>query len=431
MSDSRTAGVSRRAFLKRAAAGAAGIAAAPTIVPSSVFGADAPSERVRVGHIGVGGRGGSLLRGFLGVKGGESVAVADCFASRRRRAVGWIDGRYGKKGAKAYADFRELLARDDIDAVVVATPDHWHVPIAIAAAKAGKGMYVEKPLGVCMSWNFACREAVQRYGVAFQYGTQQRSSGHFRRACELVLNGRIGEIKTVEVHAPAGRGGGSTDPIPVPEDLDYDTWLGPAPVTPYTKDRCTALGTYHHYDNAIGFIAGWGAHPLDIAVWGWDLEDAVPVEIEGTGTIPEEGLYNTITRWDVRGRYANGVAFKFIDGGDLTIFHGTKGTVQVGRDPRKFQTDPPSLKSERIGGDERRLQVSRHHGQDFIDAVRGGTQPVSNIVDAVRSDTISHLGDIAIRTGRKITWDPKAEKIVGDPAATQMMHRSLRSPWRL
>jgi len=422
--------LNRRGFLKAAA----GAVAAPYVITSAALGGKgkpAASERIGMGHIGVGGRGSGVMGGFLGLKDCQCIAVADAFNSRRRRAAQRADSRYGGKVCKAYADFRELLADKDVDGVVIATPDHWHVPIAIAAAKAGKDMYVEKPLGLCAAWNLKAREAIQRYGVMFQYGTQQRSSGHLRQACELVLNGRIGQLKKIEVHAPAGRGGGSTTPIPVPEDLDYNMWLGPAPKSPYTKDRCTANGTYHVYDNAIGFIAGWGAHPLDIAVWGWDLKDAVPVEIEGTGKIPTEGLFNSITHWNVKGRYANGVQFEFKDGSDLTIFYGTKGTVQVGRSRGKFKTDPVSLATSKIGPDERHLPVSTHHGQNLLDAMKTRSQPVSNIVDAVRSDTISHLSDIAIRTGRKIQWDPVKEQIVDDDQAARMLNRPLRAPWRL
>jgi len=421
----------RRRFLKHAGASATAAVVLPAIVPSSVFGADAPSNRIAMGHIGVGGRGGGLLGGFLGLKDCQCIAVADAFQSRRDRAVARIDKHYKGKVARAHADFRDLLARDDVDAVVIATPDHWHVPAALEAARAGKDMYVEKPLGLCVKWNIALREAVQRYGSVFQYGTQQRSSAHLRYACELVLNGRIGELTKIEVHAPAGRSGGSTEVIPVPDGLDYDMWLGPARVSPYTRDRCTSGGSWHVYDNAIGFLGGWGAHPLDIAVWGWDLEQAVPVEIEGTGTIPTEGLFSTVTHWDLRGRYANGVAFEFRDGGDLTIFHGTKGTVQVGRSRGKFQTDPVSLATSKIGPDERRLPVSANHGQNLLDAIQTRSQPVSNIVDAVRSDTISHLSDIAIRTGRKIQWDPKKEQILNDDQAARMLDRALRAPWRL
>ena len=421
----------RRAFLKNTAAAAAAGIALPTIVPSTVFGADAPSNKIGVGHIGVGGRGGGLLSGFLGLADAKCVAVSDCFQDRRDRAAGRINAKYGGETCKKYADFRELLADENVDAVVIATPDHWHVVAALAAAKAGKDMYVEKPLGLCVKWDIAMREAVKRYGTVFQYGTQQRSSGHFRQACELVLNGRIGEIKKIEVHAPAGKAGGSTTEIPTPEGLDYDRWLGPAPASPYTKDRCTSAGSWHVYDNAIGFLGGWGAHPLDIAVWGWDLMDAMPVEIEGTGTIPTEGLFTTVTNWNIRGRYDSGVEFEFKDGSDLTIFHGAKGTVQVGRNRAKFQTTPKSLATATIGPNEKRLPASTHHGQNLLDAIKTRSQPVSNIVDAVRSDTISHLSDIAIRTGRKIKWDPKKEEIVGDAQASRMLDRTLRAPWRL
>jgi glucose-fructose oxidoreductase len=417
--------ITRRDLLR---SGAAAVAF-PAVVSSSVLGANAPSNRIHLGHIGVGGRGRSLLGGFLQLKDCQCVAVADPFRSRREGAAARIDKHYGRKVCTAYRDFRSLIARSDVDAVVIATPDHWHVPAGIAAARAGKDMYIEKPLGLCHQWNVALREAIRQYGGVFQYGTQQRSSSHCRHGCELVVNGRIGEIRKIEVHAPAGSGGGSTKPIPVPADLDYDLWLGPAPVSSYTRDRCTSAGTYFIYDNSIGFLGGWGAHPLDIAVWGWDLEAAVPVEIEGTGTLPVEGLFDTVTRWNVRGKYANGVEFKFIDGGDLTVFYGTEGTVWISRG--SLRTDPPSLKTSKIAPGERHLRVSRNHGQDLLDAIKTRSQPASNLTDAVRSDTISHLSDIAIRTGRRITWDPKRERIVGDDAAARMLRRALRAPWHL
>ncbi len=423
--------LTRRRFLKRVSATAAGAIVLPTIVPSSVFGADAPSNRITMSHIGVGGQGSGLMRGFVGLKDCQSVAVADPFKSRRQRAADYINKRYNGKVCKMYGDFREMLARDDIDGVVIATPDHWHVPAALEAARTGKDMYVEKPLGLCVKWNTALREAIQRNGRMFQYGTQQRSSAHLRLACELVLSGRIGKVTKIEVHAPAGASGGSTKPIPVPDDLDYNMWLGPAPWSPYTQHRCTNAGSWHVYDNSIGFLGGWGAHPLDIGVWGWDLEGAVPVEIEGTGKIPTEGLFTTVTHWNIRGRFADGTEFKFIDGSDLTIFYGTKGTVQVGRGRNKFRTDPPSLATSTIGPNDVHLPVSRHHQHNLIEAIKTRTHPVSNIVDAVRSDTISHLSDIAIRTGRKIKWDPKAEQIIGDDQAARMLDRALRAPWRL
>lgn len=424
--------VSRRAFLRNTTALAAGAIAAPYVITSTALGADgvpAASERVTLGHIGVGSRGSGVLKGFLGLKDCQSLAVADAFTDRRDKIATMINERAGSSICKPYHDFRELLAREDIDAVVVATPDHWHVPILVAAAKAGKDMYVEKPLGLCLDWDLKARAAIKQHGSVFQYGTQQRSSAHCRLGCELVLNGVIGELKSIEVHAPAGKAGGSTEQIPVPVGFDYDLWLGPAPVSPYTKDRCTSAGSWFVYDNSIGFLGGWGAHPLDIAVWPLTPEQAVPVEYEGTGVIPTEGLFNTVTTWSVRGKYASGVEFIFKDGGDLTIFTGTKGSISVSRGGLK--SDPESLIKTRLGPEAKRLTASTHHGQNFIDAVKTRAKPVSDIDDAVRSDTISHLADIAIRTGRKIKWDWQKEVIIGDDQAGRMLRRALRAPWRL
>jgi predicted dehydrogenase len=424
--------VCRRTFLKGAGA-AAGAVAFPYVFPSTAFGA---AERVTIGHIGVGGMGGGHLNRMSHRDDAQVLAVCDCFRSRREGKTRQVNALYARRfgrekyvSAKAYADFREVLARDDIDGVLVATTDHWHVPVAIAAARAGKDMYVEKPLGVAVSWNKAAREAVHRYGAVFQYGTQQRSSRHCRFGCELVRNGRIGELKRIEVTAPAGTGGGSTKPMPVPDELDYDRWLGPAPVSPYTRDRCTNQGSYHIYDNSLGFIAGWGAHPLDILVWGMGPEDPVPVEYEGTGKIPTDGLYNTITHWDVRCRYASGVEMTFGHGGDLTKFYGTEGWVSIRR--HGLDAHPKSLLKSSIGPDEIHLVESRNQHGNFIEAIRTRATPVSNIDDAFQSDLISHMGDIAIRTGRTIRWDPKREEIVGDEAASRMLTRPMRSPWRL
>ncbi len=419
-------GLTRRSFLKRTAAGLA----APAVITSGAVGAaPAPSDRIALGHIGVGGRGSGLLNGFLGLRDCRCLAVADPFRDRRERAAARIDKRYGTKGAAACNDYRELLARDDIDGVVVATPDHWHVPVAMHAARAGKDSYVEKPLGLCIAWNLACREVIRRYGRVFQYGTQQRSSGHLRHACELVHNGYIGEVQAIDVVAPDGRTGGSMAPIPVPDGFDYDLWLGPAPTSPYTRDRCTSAGSWFVYDNAIGFLGGWGAHPLDIALWGWPRELQVPVELEGTGYIAPDGLFDTVTRWNLRGRYANGMTFTLKPGGDLTTFTGTEGVVAVRRGG--LRTEPASLRTHALGPNDRRLQLSHNHGQSFLDGIKTRTDAVSNIDDAVQSDIISHLSDIAIRLGRKIRWDPTTETIPDDAEAQRMMNRALRSPWRL
>jgi len=426
--------LTRRAFLKGAAVSAGAALALPTIVPSSVFGAAAPSNRVILGHIGVGGQGSGLLGGFLGLAQGQCVAICDPIKQRREGQAARVESHYASrsdkgtyKGCKAYNDFRDLLARDDLNAVVIATPDHWHVPTALAAVKAGKDVYVEKPLGVSVAENKALRGAVHRHGAIFQYGTQQRCfNTQCGFACELVRNGYIGELKAIHVVAPDGATGGDPTPQPVPEGLDYDLWLGPAPVKPYTHDRVFGGGRWFIYDYALGFIAGWGAHPLDIAHWGYPH---IPVEYEGTGVIPTEGLFDTIVHWDVRGRYAGGVEFTLKPGGDKTTFVGTEGWVAPSRGG--ISAEPESLLKVKIKPTEVHLLQENHHYQNFLSAVLSRKTPASDIDSAVQSDFISHLSDIAIRTGRKIKWDPKTEQIVGDEQASRMLSRALRSPWRL
>jgi predicted dehydrogenase len=303
------------------------------------------------------------------------------------------------------------------------------VPIAIAAVRAGKDVYVEKPLGVSIEQNKAMRTTVHQYGAVFQYGTQQRSfNQHCGFACELVRNGYIGEVKAVHVIAPNGVTGGDPTPQPVPEGFDYDLWLGPAPVTPYTHDRVIGTGRFHIYDYALGFIAGWGAHPLDIAHWGYPH---IPVEYEGTGRIPTEGLFDTVVDWDVRGRYASGAEFTLKPGSDLTTFVGTKGWIAAGRGRDKLAAEPASLLDVKIKPEEIHLLQEKNHYADFLNCVLSRRTPASNIDSAVQSDFISHLGDICIRTGRKIKWDPVKETIVGDEAACRMMRRPMRAPWTI
>lgn len=455
----RPMNLNRRRFLR----GAAFAAAAPMIVPSSVFGnatTPAPSNRIALGHIGVGGQGTGLLRNFLNVAGAQSVAVSDCFASRRERAQKTIEEHYGAgagkdgwKGCQTYRDFRELLARPDIDAVVIATPDHGHVPVGLCAVRAGKDTYIEKPLGVAMTWDWALREEVRRRGSIFQYGTQQRSSQHFRLACELVRNGICGPLKRMEVWSPALGPGALTrhvaadDPelkaIEPPADLDYDRWLGPAPSAPYTAVRCTNQGAYHIYDYALGFIAGWGVHPLDIAQWGHDEDRSVPVEYEGTGGIPREGLFDTLAVWDVQCRYADGVTMRFMDAdtakplvsayrkfeGHGTTFFGDKGWVSVDRGGL-YASDPSWLQIKWKPSDIR-LYESANHYANYVDGVRSRRPTICPIDVAVKDDLISHVSDICIRLRRKVRWDEAKEQILGDEQASRLLHRPLRAPWTL
>ena len=450
--------LNRRDFLK-----GAGLAAAPLVLPARALGLGAlppPSERVTLGYVGVGGRGNALAYRFLRVPGAQSVAVCDAKKERLESTAAAFDAFYAERDGKGsyrgcakYGDFRELLAREDIDAVVIATPDHWHVPVALAAVRAGKDVYVEKPLSTAVTWNQALRTEVQRYGAVFQYGTQQRSDPKFRIACELVRNGLIGELRRMEAWCPGmaargtyektSKGGGSVKPIPVPPGLDYEMWLGPAPWSAYTKDRCTEWGAYHVYDNSLGFIAGWGAHPLDIAQWGHGSDHTAPVYYEGTGRIPQHGLFDTISDWNVHGRYADGVTLRFMNSGTAepvvsqyrkftnhgTTFFGSKGWVSVDRGGL-YASDPAVLRAK-PGPGAVRLYASDDHWRNFIESVRLRRPAVSPVEAAVQSDIISHLSDICIRTGRPVRWDPEQEVILGDKAAARRLHRPLRSPWHL
>ena len=413
---------SRRSILKGALATAF---AAPLVVPRSIFGDEtkaAPNDRVLVGHIGIGNQGGHLFRQIQACKDAQSVAVADCFKSRREGYAEVCDG-------KAYQDFRDILARTDVDCVIIATPDHWHVPIGIMAAKAKKSAYIEKPLGLTIEQNLACQKVFKEQDRIFQYGTQQRSQQHCWYGCELVRRGAIGTVHSIEVDAPDGHGGGSLEEIPVPADFDYEMWLGPAPKAPYTADRCRPDGTYMVYDQSIGYLGGWGAHPLDIMVWGSEADLSGPITVEGTGKHNDNELCNAVFNWDMKIKLGK-VDLVFKPGGDRTKFIGDKGWIQVRREG--IEASEPEILKTKIDEDKTILQRSGNHYDDFIQAVKNHRPAVSGLTDAVRSDNISQLCDIAIRTKEKITWDPiKMEFITASDQAKKMLSRPMRSPWTI
>jgi glucose-fructose oxidoreductase len=391
------------------------------------------NDRIAVGFIGTGGRGGDgLINDFLYHPDCQCVAVCDAFTDRRELRAKQIDDTYAKRaGAASYksaamsADFRELLRRKDIDAVAIATPDHWHVPLLVAAARAGKDVYVEKPLSPSIEQNRIARRVIHQTGRVFQYGTQQRGAMHVRLGCELVRGGRIGKLTGLEVAAPTGGPGGSTAASQPPEGFDYDLWLGPSPQRPYRAEACAKRGHYHIYDYSIGFLGGWGAHPLDVLDWGLPTP-MVPVECEGAGLIPEEGLFDTVMRWKVTCRYADGLTLNFSTGSDSTKFIGEEGWIQIMR--KGIESEPKSLTSN-FPPASAFTGMGLTHVRNFLDSVRKQATPESHIDSAFRSDLISHLANIAVRTGRKVKWDPVKETIVGDPEAAKMMSRTLRKPW--
>lgn len=420
--------MNRRSFLK---------SAAPVIITGTALGrgkVPAAGDRVNLGFIGTGGRGGDgLIRNAIVHADCQCVAVCDPFRDRREKRAKEIedfyarrDGAAGFKGVGRYNDFRELLRRKDIDGVCIATPDHWHVPIMVAAARAGKDVYVEKPLSPAVEENLLARKVIRETGRVFQYGTQQRGAEHVRRGCEVVRSGRIGKIQAIEVVAPSGSPGGSLATAPIPAGLDWEIWQGPAPAREFQPDRCVTPGHYHITDYSVGFLGGWGAHPLDVLDWALPVP-AVPIEYEGTGLIPTEGLFNTVMNWTIHCRYADGATLKFTAGPDSTTFHGTDGWVRISR--TAISSNPESLVADFAKSSFKNM--GENHLRNFIDAIRRKAEPESPIDSALRSDLISHMSNIAVRMGRKIRWDPEKETITGDAEAARMLGRSLRAPWNV
>jgi len=424
--DSRNKRVTRRDFLRGSAAMAGAAVALPAIVPSSVFGANPPSERIAIGCVGLGGQGTSNMKGFRGNPGAQIVALCDVDASHveRARGIAELD-----KGA-CYTDFRPLLARNDIDAVSVATPDHWHVPVSIAAVRAGMDVFCEKPLTLTILEGRALADEVTRYKRVFQTGSQQRSADNFRKACELVRNGYIGDVKKVQVNINGNnrKCEPTWEPMPVPPGLDYDMWLGPAPWEPYHEQRC-------HYqfrfllEYSGGQVTNWGAHHLDIAQWGLGMDDSGPVEVIGRGEFPKTGLFTTATKVDFEMTYANGVHLTCQTGGGHTRFEGTKGWVDVKRGGLK--TEPESLTTHVIGANEIHLYDSNDHKGNFLECVKTRTNPICTAEIGHRTSTLCHLGNIAMLLKRPLKWDPDKEEFIGDRVANAMRSRPRRAPWTL
>ena len=443
--------MTRRNFMRSSAAAMAALGV-PSVVPSLVFGSNAPSNRIVIGCIGLGGMGMGNMRGFLNKKDAQIVAVCDVVTSGRSEygpnANGYgnkgkdlgrepaqreIHEYYAKKsrtgqfqGCTCYNDFRELTARTDIDAVVVTTPDHWHIPISLAAVKSGKDVYCEKPLSLTISKGRILADAVKRYGRILQTGTQHRSNSTRRYICELIHNGRIGKLQTVRCSIG---GGPSCPPQPimsVPKGFDYEMWLGQAPWAPYTEKRC------HYYfrfiwDYAGGQVTNNGVHALDFIQWALGTDRRGPVEIRGKGDFPGDGLFNTPTNWDIEYTYDDAVKLLFKSGKWGIRFEGSEGWIQTS----PFDASPKSVLKSVIGPDEIQLYKSNDHKQNFLDCIKSRKDPIAPVEVGHRSAAICHLGNIAMLTGRKLKWDPKREQFINDTTANQMLSRPMRSPWRL
>ncbi len=425
-----TSRLSRRSFLKRA-----GALGAPLILPASVFGGNwrvSPSNRVTIGMIGVGDHGVARnLNGFLGQPDAQVVAVCDVDAGRMAKAQAMTNKRYGNSDCAAYRDFREILARPDIDAVMVSTPDHWHVPISLMAMRAGKDVCSEKPTLTIQEGRIQCTVARQT-GAIFQTSTEDRSLTVYHRMAGLVRNGRIGKLHTIRVGLPGARRALVPATVePVPADFDYELWLGPAPAAPYCAARC-------HYnfrwisDYSGGMLTDWGMHLFDTAQWGNDTERSGPVSVEGHAEFPDEGLYNTAADFHLEYTYASGVKM-FADSAGVGLrFEGTDGWVGNRGWIGPLEASSPAILKSVIGPDEINLATcfGGEH-RNFLDSVKSRRPCYFPPEIGHRCASICHIGNAALQLGRKLRWDPVKEEFPGDETANRLRARAMRAPWKL
>jgi predicted dehydrogenase len=427
--------VTRREFLRKTTAVAGSALALPYIVPSAALGkagAVAPSNRITIGFIGVGGHGIDMnLRTFLGQPDAQAVAVCDVDSNNMNKARDIVNQKYGNTDCATYKDFRDVIARDDVDAVMVSTPDHWHVPISIAALQTGKDVECEKPT-LTVREGRALVETVRRYNRVFQWSTEDRSVYEYHRMCELIRNGRIGKVHTVRVELPSGPSDpGNPAPMPVPKELDYDMWLGPASWAPYTKDRIHWNFRWIQ-DYSGGQLTDWGAHLLDGAQWGNDSEHTGPVEVEGKGVFCEGGLYDTAKEYHIEYKYANSVTLIVKSGNPSLRFEGSEGWIgNVGwRAP--LQAEPKSILDSVIGPNEIHLYTCQGGEQrNFLDCIKSRKECYFPPEIGQRCFTIAHIGNISMLLGKKLKWDPDKEEFLNDEQANRMLSRSMRSPWHL
>ncbi|MBL7222586.1 MAG: Gfo/Idh/MocA family oxidoreductase [Candidatus Brocadiae bacterium] len=435
----------RRSFLGCLAVGGV----APHVITSAALGADGrtpASERITLGSIGLGGQGTRDMQSLRGHGDVQVVALCDVDGGSRNYERGWYRGlaparesterhyaaqrRAGTyKGCDTYSDFRDLLARDDIDAVNVGTPDHWHGLIVAAAARAGKDIYCQKPLSLTIEDGKAMVAAVHRTDRVFQCGSQRRASSQCRHACELVRSGRIGKLHTVRVGLPGGHSNpGYTmgeERMPVPKGFDYDLWLGPAPWAPYTHKRCHWTFRWIR-DYSAGQLTDWGAHFIDMAHWGMGADYTGPVEVMGKGTFPDKGaLWDTAVAFHIECTYADGVKMIITSGGGGVRWEGEHGSVDLGG-----RTNPASIGQAPIGPDEVHLYASPNVYTNFVQCVKTRRITAAPVEVAHRSISVAHLGHISMTLGRKLRWNPEKEELVNDPAATRLLGREKREPWQ-
>jgi len=437
--------LTRRNFLKKSAPITSAILGIPCIIPNLLQGNSSPANSINVGCIGVGRMGLGDMKDILQFDDVQVVAVCDVDSWRLKNAQEHVDNHYKAlkksgqyQGCAAYKDYSELLSRKDIDAVLIVTPDHWHALPAIHAARAGKDIFLEKPLTLTIPEGRILCDTIQRYGRILQVGSQQRSDFRFRFAAELVRNGYIGKLHTVKVGFGKDPFTGIHPITPIPEELDYDTWLGPTPYVPYIQQRVHPPKSYNRpgwlrtSNYCCGMITGWGSHHIDSAHWGMDTEYTGPVEIQGWAVYSRDGVWDVHGAFNLEYSYANGVKLICTDNEKNQqgiLFEGTDGWVYVKRG--YIDTYPKSLLNHVIRPHETRLYKSNNHKRNFIDCIRNRREPVAPVEVGHRSNSTCVLGYIAMLLQRKLKWNPEKEQFIADPIADRMLRRSYRSPWRI
>lgn len=463
MSESNNANT-RRKFIKNTlgAAGAVAFSNFPTIVPSSVFGKNAPSNKINIGQIGCGRIASTHdLPETFKYDVARIMAIADLDRERQKKGKQMIEGWYAKKTGKEnyidvqlYDDYHALLDNKDIDAVIISTPDHWHAQPAIEAALAGKHIYLQKPTSLTIEEGRTMSDVVRKSGVTFQLGSQQRSVNpwpQFKKACELVRNGRIGKLHTVRVGLPGDPSGGIATEMPIPQNLNYDMWLGSTPYVYYTLDRVHSQtdvnsrpGWLRCEQFGAGMITGWGVHHIDIAHWGMDTESTGPIEVEATAEFPKTGLWNVHGDFEVKAKYANGVEM-FINGKypNGVRFEGSNGWIFVSRgnvsvtssDPaaatnqKAFQASDPKILTSVIGPNEIHLYDSPEQHGNWLDCIQNKKPTISPAEVAHRSCSACLVAHAAMKTQKKLYWDPKNEVFKNNAEANKLLSRPQRFPY--
>ena len=429
--------MNRRDFVGKAATALAGI----TILPRYVLGGTrpdgsryiAPSDIISLGFIGTGKQGKGLINSFLGTNESRIVAISEVYKAKAQLAQERIKSNYEKNPqlgtyseVPVYTDFRELLARKDVDAVVIATPDHWHAAMAVRAAEAGKDIYCEKPLALTVKEGRAMVNAARKYNRVFQTGSMQRSWLEFRQAAELIRNGYIGEVKSIKVNVGPPPNPYDLPVEPIPEGLDWNTWLGPnAPVAfnselapPISKDVFPNWRNYREFGG--GMVTDWGAHMFDIVQWALNMDDSGPVEV-----FAPDGKEHPFLTY----RYESGITMTHEkwDWNNAILFTGTEGELRVQR--KKIETTPASLATKVIGENEKHVYKSENHYKDFLDAMRKRSKPICDVEIGHRTASVCNIGNIAYRLNRSLQWNPKKESFKKDDEANALLGRSMNDVW--